>query len=68
MKIQSNQMRFYEALAPLGIPDLSTKASGRGQRSSRGSQLKNLAEAVGRWSIIGGAVVLLHLAALRYVF
>ena len=68
MKIQSNQVRFYEALAPLGMPDLSTKASGTGQRPSRGSQLKDLGETVGRWSIISSAVVLLHLAALKYVF
>lgn len=68
VKVQSTQERFYEALAPLGMPDLPTKSSGTGQRPSRVSKLKYAAEAVGRWSMITAAVVLIHLATLKFIF
>jgi hypothetical protein len=68
MKVHSTQERFYEALAPLGKPDLRTKTSGTGRRPSRISQLKDVAEAVGRWSIITSAVALIHVATLKYLF
>ena len=60
--------RFSEALRPLGMPDSLDLALEERRECSSASQLDELAWSVARFTTAALATVVIHLAALKYIF
>jgi hypothetical protein len=60
--------RFSEALRPLGMSDSPSWAREEAPRRLSASHLNELAWAGARLTIAGLATVVIHLAALKYIF